>query len=131
MLAKLGALADRHKEALRVHSSIEDGCGYGYDDESVEPPTEEEYVYELPTLYGIITSSTVMAFVGYDILAPEPCFRTIAMFDWRDSDYDVWNSLAIAILVVHCRYKMMELREVMAEIAVQEEEWVESDDPDA
>lgn len=134
LLAKLEALAERHKEALRVHSSIE-GPQYGYYHDEGEwvrgkLPAETEYVHELPTLYGVIASHMVMAFVGYDMLAPEPSLTIIAMFDWRESDYDVWNSLAVAILVIHCRNRMMELREVTAQSVEQEEDW-ESEDPDA
>ena len=73
---------------------------------------------EPPTLYGVIASHTVMAFVSY--VAPtgpnqSPSLRMIAMFDFGEDGYDVWNSLAIAIFVIHCRNRMRELGEFLPE----------------
>ncbi|KAJ4352386.1 uncharacterized protein N0V89_007734 [Didymosphaeria variabile] len=76
---------------------------------------------ELPTLYGVIASHTVMAFVSY-VLPTEPnpmgSLRTIAIFDFGEEGYDVWNSLAIAIFVIHCRNRMQELKEFLPEPVV-------------
>lgn len=68
-----------------------------------------------------------MAFVSYDPLAETPILRTVAMFDFGQEGYDVWNSLAIAIFIIHCRNRLMELQEWLPE---PEEEPTESD-PDA
>jgi hypothetical protein len=76
---------------------------------------------ELPTLYGVIASHTVMAFVSY-VLPTEPnpkgSLRTIAIFDFGEEGYDVWNSLAVAIFAIHCRNRMQELKEFLPEPVV-------------
>ena len=92
------------------------------------------YTHPLPTLYGIIISHTVVAVVAYDpnstasysSLSPAspsftslpndpssslipPCLRTISFFDLGDGSYDVWNALALAIVIVHCRNALLDL----------------------
>lgn len=76
-----------------------------------------------PTLYGVIASHTVMAFVSYILPTttnPKGSLRTIAIFDFSQEGYDVWNSLAIAIFVIHCRNRMKELQEILPTPAVAE-----------
>lgn len=74
---------------------------------------------ELPTLYGVIASHTVMAFVSYVLptsSSPKGSLRTVAIFDFGgDEGFDVWNSFAIAIFVIHCRNRMQELKEFLPE----------------
>lgn len=82
---------------------------------------------EVPTLYGVISSHTIMAFVSYDVHAATPSLRTVAMFDFGQEGYDVWNSLAIAIFVIHCRNRMMELQDSLPRL----EEASTDSDPDA
>lgn len=103
MLDKLGDLHDRWYEALQVQQA-EDRL------DSVVP--------EVPTLYGVTASHTVMAFVSYAPSSDEkekPQLRLIAMFDFGKEGYDVWNSLAVAIFVTHCRNRMMQLKECLPE----------------
>ncbi|KAF1939064.1 hypothetical protein EJ02DRAFT_382574 [Clathrospora elynae] len=103
MIEKLGRLHELWYDALR----IEDAECLGA---SVVP--------EVPTLYGITASHTVMAFVSYATPTEEKehaQLRLIAMFDFGREGYDVWNSLAIAIFVTHCRNRMMQLKEVLGE----------------
>ena len=38
-----------------------------------------------------------------------PCLRTVSFFDLGDPSYDVWNALALAIVVVHCRNALLDL----------------------
>jgi hypothetical protein len=115
LLRKLGYIASQYKDAFRIRSSVErDEDG----EESVEPLSEaEEFTYKLPTLYGALVSHTVMAIVSYDILAPTPCLRTVAIFDFGQESYDVWNSLAVAIFVIHCRNVMMELSPMLSDFS--------------
>ncbi|KAF2275549.1 uncharacterized protein EI97DRAFT_433958 [Westerdykella ornata] len=82
---------------------------------------------ELPTLYGVVACHTVMAFVSYDSQATVPLLRTVAMFDLGQEGYDVWNSLAIAIFVIHCRNRLLELRDSLP----QPEQPSTPSDPDA
>jgi hypothetical protein len=113
MIEKLGKLHAQWQEALQIQND-EDSMG------SLMP--------EVPTLYGITASHSVMAFVSY---APttddkeQAQLRLIAMFDFNKEGFDVWNSLALAIFIVHCRNRMMQLKECLHEPEVSTEE-----DPD-
>lgn len=111
MIEKLGQLHTRWQEALQ-HQVTEDRL----------------LDVEVPTLYGVTASHSVMAFVSYAPPTEEnehPQLRLIAMFDFSKEGYDVWNSLAVAIFVVHCRNRMMQLKECLPE-----PELSSSDDPD-
>jgi lactate dehydrogenase-like 2-hydroxyacid dehydrogenase len=103
MLHKLGDLYDQWYDALRIQEAEERG--------DVDVP-------EVPTLYGVTASHTVMAFVSYAPPTEEteqPQLRLIAMFDFGLEGYDVWHALAMAIFVTHCRNRMMQLKEVIPE----------------
>ncbi|KAF2121444.1 hypothetical protein BDV96DRAFT_484261 [Lophiotrema nucula] len=86
---------------------------------------DAEAVPALPTLYGVISSHTIMAFVSYDPLSKDDILRTVAMFDWGQEGYDVWNVIAVAIFVIHCRNRMLELKDWIPEASVEA-----SSDPD-
>ncbi|KAF1846704.1 uncharacterized protein K460DRAFT_282783 [Cucurbitaria berberidis CBS 394.84] len=113
MIDKLGNLHTRWHEALQTQ------------------PAEGRLVSampDVPTLHGITASHTVMAFVSYAPPTEEneqAQLRLIAMFDFGKEGYDVWNSLAIAIFVIHCRNRMMQLKECLSEPDLSTEE-----DPD-
>jgi hypothetical protein len=113
MLEKLGDMHDRWYDALRIEEAQD---------------RMDTVLPEVPTLYGITASHTVMAFVSY--VAPteqkeKPQLRLIALFDFGKEGYDVWNSLAVAIFVTHCRNRMMQLKEYLPEPELWSEE-----DPD-
>jgi len=102
---RLDKLASRWRQAFcdRVaQNSRREQCKPDYD-----------CIPNIPTLYGVLASHTVMAFVSYDVQASSPCLRTIAMFDFGQEDYDCWNAFAIAIFVIHCRNRMIELEEYL------------------
>ena len=85
---------------------------------------------EVPTLYGLIVSHTLSGLVAWDVVdAEQRGMRTMAMFDYGQGDYDVWNSLALAILVVHCRDVVIELKNLGA-LKEEEEEVVGGGDSD-
>ena len=44
-----------------------------------------------------------MAFVTYDAALEDSKVRSLALFNWRDRGQDVWNSLAVALMVVQAR----------------------------
>lgn len=84
---------------------------------SLLEPATGEYITELPTLYAVISTYTVFGFVAYDIdfvrddgELEEPFLRTIAVFDFSQKGYDVWNSLAVALLGIHVRNEMVDIR---------------------
>lgn len=88
----------------------------------------DENIPEVPTLYGVTASHTVMAFVSFTPPLEgeeKPKLRLIAMFDFGKDGYDVWHSLAIAIFVTHCRNRMIQLRDWLPQ-----PEPLHTDDPD-
>jgi hypothetical protein len=111
MLQKLGKLAAKWQEAfherqIQDYDNLNNGKSCAMDFESGP---------ELPTLYGVISLNTIMAFVSYDVHAAKPMLRTVAMFEFANEGYDVWNSLAVAIFVVHCRNRMFNLQDCLPE----------------
>ncbi|EDU41862.1 hypothetical protein PtrSN002B_002142 [Pyrenophora tritici-repentis] len=113
MVEKLGRLYELWYEALQIEQAELRG---------------DTIVPDVPTLYGITASHSVMAFVSYappTEMKEQPQLRLIAMFDFAKEGYDVWNSLAMAIFIIHCRNRMMQLTECLSEPEVSTEE-----DPD-
>ncbi|KAL5118133.1 hypothetical protein ACEQ8H_003968 [Pleosporales sp. CAS-2024a] len=103
MLKKLGKLHVQWYNALGIQEAEARG---------------DMVVPEVPTLYGVTASSTVLAFVSYAPPTEEnvqPQLRLIAMFDFKKDGYDVWHALAISIFVTHCRNRMMQLKEMLPE----------------
>lgn len=101
MLRKLGQLHEEWSRALHTETAG-----------SRLSPTGPE----VPTLYAITASHTVMAFSSYAPPSEEnetAQLRLIALFDFGKQGFDVWNSLAIAIFVIHCRNRMMQLQECL------------------
>lgn len=109
MIRKLNKRADQWREALQVRRMQEEQFkGKGRAQDVEDRP-------EITTLYGIVAIHTIMAFVAYDINATRPLLRTVAMFDLGQEGYDVWNSLAIAIFVIHCRNRLIQLKDALPE----------------
>ncbi|CAN9197551.1 unnamed protein product [Alternaria alternata] len=111
MIEKLDRLHELWYDALQIDQATDRG---------------DSNVPEVPTLYGITATHTVMAFVSY---APstkkneQSSVRLLAMYDFMQEGCDVWNSLAISIFIIHCRNRMMQLREWLPEpeISIQED----------
>ncbi|KAF2829436.1 hypothetical protein CC86DRAFT_454047 [Ophiobolus disseminans] len=101
MINQLSALHNQWHEALQIRDAEDRG---------------DVIIPEVPTLYGVTASHTVMAFVSFAPPTEEqkkPQLRLIAMFDFGLEGYDVWHSLAIAIIITHCRNRMMQLKECL------------------
>ena len=62
------------------------------------------------TLKPTTTANTTLVSLPHSptSLVP-PCLRTISFFDFGAERYDVWNALALAIVVLHCRNALLEL----------------------
>ena len=122
---KLASLAARYREAFRILQSIESSPG---------SRTSTQLSYPIPTLYAIVASHTLIALVAYNPEDAEPDVKSVAFFDMKDKDYDVWNALALAIIVCHCRNVQVRIAEETGlgmRHPGDEEEKVKSDDPDA
>lgn len=115
-LAKLGSLHSRWHSALAARAAT-------------ASPASSTTSLEVPTLYGVSASHTIMAFVSYLPPSKEnraPGLRLIAMFDFGKEGFDVWNALAAAIFIVHCRNRVVQLKEYLPEPEIRVE-----DDPDS
>lgn len=109
-LEKLGDLHERWQSTLATYAAISTFN------------SSSSMALEAPTLYGVSASHTIMAFVSYMPKSkenPVPGLRLIAMFDFGKEGFDVWNGLAAAIFVIHCRNRMMELKEYLPESAAR------------
>lgn len=144
---QLHSFGSRYREKWLLRQSIEGSeaeneAGDGGDPEQklttkdqvpIADAIGEEFSHDLPTLYGIVIKHTVVAMVTYDVCVPGQEVRSIAMFDFGKPDQDVWNGLAVAILVIICRNYLMDLAaEEEAEMqSAEEDEEEEEKDVDA
>jgi hypothetical protein len=92
---RLARIAARFRDAFRVLESTEEG--------SPASKASTQYYYPLPTLYAIVASHTIIALMAYKPDDPTPDATPIAFFDMTNSNYDVWNALALSIMVCHAR----------------------------
>jgi hypothetical protein len=112
LLRKLDKLYNMWQDALHYQSQAEGASST---------------IPEVPTLYGVASSHTVVAFVSYSPPTedhPTSRLRLIASLDFGKEEADVWNSLAVAIFVIHCRNRMTQLKEYLPELpcsAVEED----------
>ncbi|EMC91746.1 hypothetical protein BAUCODRAFT_38882 [Baudoinia panamericana UAMH 10762] len=119
---RMARLHARYSRAFRVERSIE------LTPASTTSNSAVTFAYPIPQIYGIISSHTLIAIVAYrsDTTTPEMEdaneVRTVAYFDMKDKDYDVWNALAIAILVCHARDVRLRVAEETGR-GVQEASW--------
>lgn len=99
---KLAKIAARYRDAFRVLQSTED---------SPVSKASSQYSYPIPTLYAMVASHALIAVMAYRPEDDLPDAKPIAFFDMKDSNYDVWNSLALAITVCHARNVQMRIAE--------------------
>ena len=120
---KLARLAARYREAFRVLQSIENSPG---------SRTSTQLSYPVPTLYAIIASHTLIALTAYNPGDAAPEVKSVAFFDMKDKDYDVWNAFALAIVVCHVRNVQMRIAEETGlGLKSAQHESEPEDDPDA
>lgn len=99
---KLARLASRYRTAFRVLQSTES---------SPASKASTQYAYPTPTLYALIASHTLVALVAFRPEDANAGIRPVAFFDFKDRDYDAWNSLALAIAVCHVRNVQVRIAE--------------------
>jgi hypothetical protein len=123
ILIKLRRLAAKHLTALRIENP-----------EPLESPDDnspwffhgqDAFRIEPPTLYGVVICQTVVALVAYEPLSERDALRTIAFFHYSKPEYDVWNSLALCMLVMYCRDHMLRIQDALPDL---EGETTHSDD---
>lgn len=118
-------LTTRWKQALQVSHSVE-----------MSPSSSSKMsdgtilCYELPTLYALIASYTIVGIMAYRPDTDEllPLFQ----FDFGDRDTSVYTSLALAMLACHVRNVEARIaEETMIGLKQPNSESEEEDDPDA
>lgn len=134
LAASLHTLARRWRQACDIRESIEIGgheltlTSNDNEDTRVVDSDDEE---ELPILYGVLICSTIIMIVTmnshhaassakmgkpFDHEADSSSgLRLIATFDFSNKGQDVWNALAIVILVMCIRQTMLNQFEVAVE----------------
>lgn len=71
---------------------------------------DESYIMALPTVWGLVVLQEVAAIVAYQPLsAGKDKLLPIAFFHLRNALYTEWNTVAIALLIVHCRQRLLEM----------------------
>jgi hypothetical protein len=99
---KLAQLAARFRAAFRVLPSTENSPG---------SKASTQYSYPVPTLYAIVASHTLIAVMAYKPDDEIPDAKPIAFFDMTDNNYDVWNALALSIMICHARNVQVRIAE--------------------
>lgn len=88
----------------------------------------QRYSHELPTIFGIVITFSVVGFVTYDARYPGKAVRSMGNWDFGNEGQDVWHAFAVAIFMICARNYLMGLEE---EGLLGPEMESESDDPDA
>ncbi|KAL8937571.1 MAG: hypothetical protein Q9216_004368 [Gyalolechia sp. 2 TL-2023] len=78
-----------------------------YDPETRKPVFRKE----LPTLYGIVITYSVVSFLTYDSRFPNKPARSMGSFNFAKEDQDVWHAFAAAIVMVKARDYLIGLKE--------------------
>ncbi|KAK5688550.1 hypothetical protein LTS10_000528 [Elasticomyces elasticus] len=121
-LRKMKRLYSRYREAFRAHQSIENSPSSDSTSNLLSQP--------VPQIYGLIASRTLVVLVAYRPDTPEQHVRTVMIFDFKDKDYDVWSSLALAIILCHARDVRCSVAEETGLGVKVPGQQVEEDDPD-
>lgn len=111
---KMENLAQRHRSGLMLDEPRTNEVG-----------EVEIYSRQPPLLYGIIVAQSMAIFVTLDSANPEAKIRHLAHFDFKDKDMNVWNGIALAIIVIVARNYMISIKD---ELGADDRE---SSDPDA
>ncbi|KAK5714707.1 hypothetical protein LTR17_017097 [Elasticomyces elasticus] len=121
-LRKMKRLYSRYREAFSAHPSIENSPSSDSTSNLLSQP--------VPQIYGLIASRTLVVLVAYRPDTPEQQVRTVMIFDFKDKDYDVWSSLALAIILCHARDVRCSVAEETGLGVKVPGQQVEEDDPD-
>jgi hypothetical protein len=111
---KMECLAKKHREALKLAEPRANELG-----------EVELYSRQPPLLYGIIIAQAMAIFVTLDSSNPEAKIRHLAHFDFKEKNVNVWNGIALAIIVIVARNYLMSIKD---ELEANDED---SSDPDA
>lgn len=109
MTVKLHELGYQYRKAWYVEDESEEYHDNSSGSTAHLPVQKSRYKYPLPTVFGLLIMSTIVALVSYDSAAPENpggnqnSIKTLSYFDFADDTQDVWNGFGVAI--VCCRVR--------------------------
>lgn len=99
---QMAFLAERHRDLLRNPLNGEES-------------EVETYRRQPPLLYGILVAQTIAIFVTLDSANPEAKIRHLQHFEFKEKGMDVWNSIAIALMIVVARNYIMSIKDELDE----------------
>ncbi|MCJ1359317.1 MAG: hypothetical protein MMC33_009318 [Icmadophila ericetorum] len=73
------------------------------------------YKRRLPIIFGITIAHSIVQFSSHDPEVPGKALRNLAIFNFGKDGQDVWNALAVAILVVWVRDSLVKIWNQMIE----------------
>ncbi|KAL8737549.1 MAG: hypothetical protein Q9181_001563 [Wetmoreana brouardii] len=77
-----------------------------------DPVTGEPvFIRELPTLYGVVITYSIVTFVTYDARFPSKQVQSMGSYDFSNEEQDVWHAFAAAIVFVKARDYLIMLKE--------------------
>ncbi|KAL8694836.1 MAG: hypothetical protein Q9218_000595 [Villophora microphyllina] len=76
-------------------------------------PTSGEPVYsrDLPTMYGVVITYSIVTFLTYDARFPSKQLQSMGSYDFSDLSQDVWHAFAVAIVFAKAREYLIMLKE--------------------
>lgn len=118
----LTVVAAAHREAISsisdsITEKMEDLAKQHREDLSLDEPRTNEigemelYSRQPPLLYGIIIAQSMAIFVTLDSANPEGKVRHVAHFDFKEKNVNVWNGVALAIIVIVARNYLMSIKD--------------------
>lgn len=105
--SQLSFLAAQHRDFLRVPPTGPSDAGGA----AAAEDEEETYRRPPPLLYGIIVAQTVTIFVTLDSAKPDSKIRHLQHYDYKVTGQDVWNGIAVAMVVIVARDYIMKAKE--------------------
>ena len=69
------------------------------------------FTRELPTIYGVIITKTIVTFLTYDARYVKKMVQTMGVYDFSKQDQDVWHAFAAAIIMIKARNYLLTLKE--------------------
>ncbi|KAI7481374.1 hypothetical protein KC357_g3807 [Hortaea werneckii] len=121
---KMAKIHARSHRAFSAHQTIENSS-------PSSTSTSTKLHQPIPQIYALMASWTVIALVAYrPDLEEDQQVKVVSHHNFDDKDYDVWNSLALAIVMCHVRDVQVKIAEETGLGVRQPGVDEEVDDPD-
>ncbi|KAI7161478.1 hypothetical protein KC349_g2760 [Hortaea werneckii] len=121
---KMAKIHARYHAAFSAHQTIENSS-------PSSSSTSTKLHQPIPQIYALMASWTVIALVAYrPDLDEDQQVKVVSHHNFDEKDYDVWNSLALAIVLCHVRNVQVKIAEETGLGVRQPGVEEEVDDPD-